>query len=197
MWRKQDEPKATTPSPEAKVPVSNEHTSAPASSPVSASVPAPTQAAPPSNVSPRQATEPAGHLTSSVVIKGEISGREDLFIDGEVQGKIRLEDGRVTIGPNGRVSADVQAREIVVRGNLKGNLNGRDRVQIGPTGKAAGDIVTRLISIEEGAEVHGRVEIVRQDETRGTRAKVAAPASADVEAPVAVGLRAKETSNGL
>jgi cytoskeletal protein CcmA (bactofilin family) len=184
MWRKQDESKPQ--SQEVKTPAQNE--------PIVASPNvAPTPISAPS-FSPRQATVPASHLTSSIVIKGEITGREDLFIDGEVQGKIHLEDGRVTIGPNGRVNADVQAREIVVRGSVRGSLQGSDRVQIGPTGRATGDIVTRLISIEEGAEVHGKVEISRSEELRATRASVVS-ASDEVVVPMAI--HARENSSGL
>jgi len=183
MWRKQDDPK--TPVQEVKTPAQNEQVSTPTPLAV-------TPIAAPSG-SPRQATVPAGHLTSSLVIKGQITGREDLFIDGEVQGSIRLEDGRVTIGPNGRVTADIQAREIVVRGSVKGSLLGSDRVQIGPTGHATGDVVTRLISIEEGAEVHGKVEIIRSEELRATRASVAA-ATDEVVIPMAI--HARETSSG-
>jgi len=183
MWRKQDDPKV--PSQEVKIPAQNEPAVAPPAV-VSAPISAPSG-------SPRQATVPAGHLTSSIIIKGEITGREDLFIDGEVHGSIRLEDGRVTIGQNGRVIADVQAREIVVRGSVKGKLHGSDRVQIGPTGHATGDVVTRLISIEEGAEVHGKVEIIRSEELRATRASVVA-ATDEVVIPMAI--HAREISNG-
>ena len=182
MWRKQDEAKPH--SQEVKTPAQSDTSSAPvAVAPTPISAPSP---------SPRQATAPAGHLTRSIVIKGEITGRDDLFIDGEVQGKIRLEDGRVTIGPNGRVTADVQAREIVVRGSVRGSLQGSDRVQIGPTGHATGDIVTRLISIEEGAEVHGKVEINRSEELRATRASVAA-VSDEIVVPMAI--HARESSS--
>ena len=183
MWKKQDESKA--PSPEVKIPAQSEQIA------TSQSV-APTSISGPSG-SPRQASAPAGHLTSSLVIKGEITGREDLFIDGEVQGKICLEDGRVTIGPNGRVTADVQAREIVVRGKVKGSLHGDDRVQIGTTGHATGDVVTRLISIEEGAEVHGRVEIIRSEELRATRTSIA---SAESEISIPMSIHAREISSG-
>jgi cytoskeletal protein CcmA (bactofilin family) len=98
-----------------------------------------------------------------LVIKGEITGRDDLFIDGEVQGKIRLEQGKVTIGPNGRVTADVEAQEIVIRGRVKGTLTGRDRVEIGKTGHATGDVITQRIFVEDGAEIHGSVEIKRAE----------------------------------
>lgn len=184
MWRKQDEPKPQ--SQDVKTPAQNEQIivpSAPAPAPISAP-----------SLSPRQATAPAGHLTASIVIKGEITGRDDLFIDGEVQGSIRLEDGRVTIGPNGRVTADVQAREIVVRGTVRGSLQGSDRVQIGPTGRATGDVLTRLISIEEGAEVHGKVEINRSEELRATRASVVSEVD-EVAVPMAI--HARESSSRL
>jgi cytoskeletal protein CcmA (bactofilin family) len=97
------------------------------------------------------------------VIKGEITGREDLFIDGEVHGKICLDEGRVTVGPNGRVTADIEAHEIVIRGRVKGNLLGTERVEIRQTGHASGDVITQRILVEDGAELHGHVEITRGD----------------------------------
>ncbi len=184
MWRKQEEsPKAPSPSsPEVK-PTPKVESAQVAAPHVAPSVPA----APP----PMVASAPAGHLTSTLVIKGEITGREDLYIDGEVQGKIRLEEGRLTIGPNGRVSADVDAREIVVRGEVKGNLHARDRVQIGQTGRATGDVVTRRISIDEGAELRGRVEITKAEEPKPVAAKV--NGAAQVAQPAALAVPAKET----
>jgi cytoskeletal protein CcmA (bactofilin family) len=111
-----------------------------------------------------------GVLTSSILIKGEIRGREDLYVDGEVQGSIHLVDGRVTIGPHGKITADVDAREIVIRGTVKGSLRGRDRVEVGRTGDIRGDITTLRIAIEEGAQVHSKVEIARAEDSRSTRA---------------------------
>jgi cytoskeletal protein CcmA (bactofilin family) len=92
-------------------------------------------------------------------VKGEITGKDDVFVDGEVQGKIRLDSGKLTIGPEGRVMADVEAQEVVVRGEVRGKIKGRDRVQIAATGRVSGEIVARLISIEEGAELHARVNL--------------------------------------
>jgi cytoskeletal protein CcmA (bactofilin family) len=111
-----------------------------------------------------------GVVTSTLVIKGEIRGREDLYIDGEVQGTIHLTDGRVTVGPHGRISADVDAREILVRGKVKGSIRGRERVEVGKTGEINGNIVTLRIAIEEGAEIHSNVEISRNEEPRTNRA---------------------------
>lgn len=102
-----------------------------------------------------------GIITSTILIKGEISGSEDLYIDGEVKGTIELSSGRVTIGPHGKISADVDAAEILVRGQVTGSLLGRDRVEIGSTGQVKGDISTPRISIGEGAQLHGKVEIER------------------------------------
>jgi len=107
-----------------------------------------------------------GIITSTILIKGEIYGSEDLYIDGEVQGTIELSNGRVTIGPHGKISADVDAAEIVVRGHVTGALFGRERVEVGSTGEVRGDISTPRISIGEGAQIHGKVEIERADNAR-------------------------------
>jgi len=152
MWRKPEDPKPS--SPAAEVP------------------PAQRSEQPVRSVAGMTAevVQPSGGIvTSSLVIKGEIRGREDLYIDGEVQGTIHLTDGRVTIGPHGRISADVDAREIVVRGKVKGTLRGRDRVEVGPAGEIRGDIATRRIAIEEGAQIHSKVEITRGEEPRSAR----------------------------
>ncbi len=111
-----------------------------------------------------------GTITSTLTIKGEIRGSDDLYIDGEVQGTIHLTNGRVTIGPHGKISADVDAREIVVRGKVTGALRGRDRVEIGSTGEVRGDIATSRIAIGEGAQMHSKVEIIREDSSQNNRA---------------------------
>ena len=110
-----------------------------------------------------------GTITSTLVIKGEIKGNEDLYIDGEVQGTIHLASGRVTIGPHGKISADVDATEIVVRGKVTGALRGRDRVEIGSTGEVKGDIATSRIAIGEGAQIHSKVEITREGSASSSR----------------------------
>jgi cytoskeletal protein CcmA (bactofilin family) len=111
-----------------------------------------------------------GIITSSFVIKGEIRGREDLYIDGEVKGSIHLSEGRVTIGPHGKITADLEAREVIVRGKVNGSVRGRERVEIGHTGEIRGDIVTIRLAVEEGAEIHSKVEITRAADSRNTRA---------------------------
>jgi cytoskeletal protein CcmA (bactofilin family) len=164
MWRKQDEPKAPSPSAQTTPnPVPNAPQSPTTNQTVSA-------AAPPLSA------PPAGHLTRLLVVKGEITGKDDLFVDGEVQGKIRLDSGKLTIGPEGRVMADVEAQEVVVRGEVRGKIKGHDRVQIAATGRVSGEIVARLISIEEGAEVRARVNLeLGKEQPRSEGALSAAP----------------------
>jgi cytoskeletal protein CcmA (bactofilin family) len=122
------------------------------------------EAAPVAPAQPAPSAPPAGHLTISHTIRGEITGREDLYVDGEVEGRVTLEDAKIVIGPNGRVVADVEAREILVLGKVKGNLHGRDSVTIGRTGHVIGDVVTRYISVEDGAQVQGSLDVSRSEE---------------------------------
>jgi cytoskeletal protein CcmA (bactofilin family) len=131
----------------------------------------------------------AGNVSKAISIKGEITGREDLFIDGEVQGSIRITDGNVTVGPNVRVTADIEAREVVVRGKVKVAVHGRERVQIGRTGEVAGDIATRRLSVEEGAILSGQVDVARTEETRSSRS---AGIATGTEAARPVPIRATE-----
>jgi len=186
MWRKPEESKPAAPA--ANVP-----TPAQSSTPAPASTQAPVQASAP-RVEPSvrsvagltaEVVQPSGGIiTSTLLIKGEVRGTDDLYIDGEVRGTIELTNGRVTIGPHGKISADVDAREIVVRGKVSGSLLGRDRVEIGSTGEVNGDISTLRISIGEGAQIHSRVEIDRPDNSKknenrpGTKSSTNMPAMA-------------------
>ena len=95
----------------------------------------------------------------SLVIKGEVSGSEPLYIDGRVEGSINLTGNRVTIGRNGVVSANVTAREIVIIGKVRGNLNASDRVDIRNEGSLTGDVIAQRISIEDGAFFKGGIDI--------------------------------------
>jgi cytoskeletal protein CcmA (bactofilin family) len=95
----------------------------------------------------------------SLVIKGEISGTEALYIDGRVEGKITLADNRVTIGRNGTVQADISARDVVVMGKVTGNIECTDRVDIRNEGVVNGNITTVRISVEDGAVLKGGIEV--------------------------------------
>jgi cytoskeletal protein CcmA (bactofilin family) len=102
-------------------------------------------------------------LGKSVIVKGQILGREDLTIDGEVEGTVELQEHRLTVGPNGKVMATVKAREVVVLGTLHGNVETRDKIQIRKDAKLVGDIRTARIEIEDGAYFKGNIDIVRTE----------------------------------
>jgi cytoskeletal protein CcmA (bactofilin family) len=108
-------------------------------------------------------TSRAAHATSwlgpTVRVKGEISGNEDLQVDGKVEGPISLGDHRLTVGLNGQVTAGLAAREIVIYGKVEGNLTAGERIDIKKEGSVTGDITTTRISIEDGACFKGSIEI--------------------------------------
>ena len=98
-------------------------------------------------------------LGASLHVKGEITGNEDLAIDGSVEGLVHLEDRKLTVGASAKLTADVIAREVVVYGNVKGNLRARDRIEIKKDGSVVGDLTTARIMIEDGAYFKGSIEI--------------------------------------
>jgi cytoskeletal protein CcmA (bactofilin family) len=103
----------------------------------------------------------AACISQGIRIKGEITGSEDLFVDGPIEGKVQLTNGSLTVGPNGTVKADVNAREVVVRGRLEGKVAGHERVQIWNTGHVIGEVQTQRLAIEDGAVLRGKVETGR------------------------------------
>jgi cytoskeletal protein CcmA (bactofilin family) len=98
-------------------------------------------------------------ISQGIRIKGEVTGSEDLFVDGHVEGKVNLSNGSLTVGPNGDVKADIIAREVIVRGRVDGKIVGREKIQLWSTGNVAGDLQTERLMIEDGAVLRGRVEI--------------------------------------
>lgn len=95
----------------------------------------------------------------TLVIKGEVSGAEALFIDGRVEGTLSFPENRVTIGRNGNVAANVNAKELVIMGKVQGNVECSDRLDIRSEGSLTGDVITHRISVEEGAILKGGVEV--------------------------------------
>jgi cytoskeletal protein CcmA (bactofilin family) len=98
-------------------------------------------------------------ISRTLVIKGEISGSEALYIDGRIEGKITMPESRVTIGRNGKVDASIQAREVVIMGKVNGNIECSDRVDIRSEGSVTGDISTVRISVEDGAALKGGIQV--------------------------------------
>lgn len=124
----------------------------------------------------------------TLVIKGEISGAEALYIDGRIEGKISLPDNRVTIGRNGSVQANITAREVVVMGKVNGNIECGDRVDIRSEGSVTGDVSTVRISVEDGAVLKGGIQVRSGDHKQQNQAhsKAEAAKAATVEAPKAL-----------
>lgn len=107
---------------------------------------------------PPVSSRAAACISQGIRIKGEITGSEDLFVDGPIEGKINLANGSLTVGPNGTVKADVVAREVIVRGRVEGKILGRERVQLWSTGQVIGEVQTQRLAIEDGAVLRGKVE---------------------------------------
>jgi cytoskeletal protein CcmA (bactofilin family) len=105
-------------------------------------------------------------ISAGLRIRGEFTGHSDLLIDGEVQGSIRLPKSKVTVGPHGSVQADIEAREIVIEGKIRGNLNASENVRLGPKSDVQGSMLTPRVAIEDGARLRGKVEMVRPGEAK-------------------------------
>jgi cytoskeletal protein CcmA (bactofilin family) len=150
MW-KPNQPGNSSPTP------SNEpvRPAAPATTPnYEAARPAASTSTPGAPATGEQAT-----IGKSLVIKGEVTGSESLYIDGKVEGSINLAGNRVTVGRNGQVAANISAREIVVLGKVRGNVSASDRVDIRSEGSLTGDVTAQRISIEDGAFFKGGIDI--------------------------------------
>jgi cytoskeletal protein CcmA (bactofilin family) len=161
MWKPTNQP--TTPGRPAEP---ERPTMSTPSSPVAMSEPA---------VAPRPAastttTADQATIGKSLVIKGEVTGSESLYIDGRVEGSISLAGNRVTVGRNGVVAANINAREIVVLGKVRGNLTASDRVDIRSDGSLTGDVVASRISIEDGAYFKGGIDIRKGGQPVQTKA---------------------------
>jgi cytoskeletal protein CcmA (bactofilin family) len=104
-------------------------------------------------------TEGATAIGKSVTIRGELTGKEDLYMDGDIEGTITLSESRLTIGPNAHILADISARDIVILGKVNGNVHATGRVELRQTAAVVGDIFAGRLSIEESATVKGQVEL--------------------------------------
>lgn len=102
-----------------------------------------------------------GWLGSGLHVKGDITGTEDLLIDGSVEGQVELDERKLTVGPTARVTADINARHVVVYGFVKGNIHAKGRIEIKKDGSVIGNLTTAQIMIEDGADFKGSIEIDR------------------------------------
>jgi cytoskeletal protein CcmA (bactofilin family) len=149
MWNKKaDEetaPKATAPRP---------NLATPPQSPAAAPAPEP----------PKPANRAGGTIGASMTVKGEVYSREELHVDGEIQGSIEMHH-RLTVGPNGKIRANVKAKEVIVQGSIQGDVQSADKIIIRDKGSLVGDIKTAGIVIEDGAYFKGSIDITKIDVT--------------------------------
>src|SRR4051812_42245892 len=165
-----------------------------------APAPAPQPAPPVQAGAPSPRSEMAHHMEKdivnigkSVVIKGELNGSEDLTIEGHVEGTIQLKDHVLTIGPNGRIKAQVFAKSVIVLGEVTGNVTASDKVDIRDNGSVDGDIVSPRAAIAGGAHFRGSVDMQRKagpaapQEKAKPAAATSAPQGQTAAAPQRVG----------
>jgi len=105
-------------------------------------------------------------IGKSVVVKGELSGSEDLFVDGQVEGSIALRGQSLTVGPNGRVRANIEARNVILHGQVDGNVTASERVELRKSASLTGDIATARIAIDDGAYFKGTIDIQKPEPAR-------------------------------
>jgi cytoskeletal protein CcmA (bactofilin family) len=181
MWKPTNQPQSPARPGEPERPT----TSTPSAPAMSASEPA-SAPRPVTTTTADQAT-----IGKSLVIKGEVTGSESLYIDGRVEGSINLSGNRVTVGRNGVVSANINAREIVVLGKVRGNLTASDRVDIRSDGSLTGDVIAARISIEDGAFFKGGIDIRKGGQPQQQQPKANGEEKAVAsESTAAVGARA-------
>jgi len=171
MWRKDEVKPQETPQPAAAGNLSFPQAST-ASAPAPTSSPAPNAPVSALPVSPRA----AACISQGIRIKGEITGKEDLFVDGTVEGKLDFGNASVTVGPNGKVKADISAREVIVRGQVDGKIEGTEKVQLWNSGRMTGEVRTERLAIEDGALLRGKVEAGKA-QSRSAENRTKTPAS--------------------
>src|SRR5258708_30465778 len=180
MWksRPEEKPLSTTPVQPAFTPPSATHSAVPIKE------------------SPRSSDAfrvDVAHSGKSVLIKGELSGSEDLYLDGEVEGTIDLREHSLVIGPNGRIRASISARELVLHGTVEGNVQATERVELKKSSTLMGDVSTQRIVIEDEAFFKGAIDIPKEERLDARKA-VAAHAGSSATAPSLVSIRSSSSS---
>ncbi len=170
MWKRDESAKPTPPPPPAPA--------------------APAASAPPSAATSKPGTDTRGQIErdkvnigKSVVIKGELSGSEDLTIEGHAEGRIELRENVLTIGPNGKIRAEVFAKAVVVLGEVVGNVTASEKVDIRDNGSVDGDIISPRVAIAEGAHFRGSVDMQRAGVKPAASAGASTPATAPAAKP--------------
>jgi len=171
MWKRDEAVKAPQPSTPVPTPVTHHESAAPRHEPTRL-----------------QEKEQTVNIGKSVIIKGDLSGSEDLTIEGQVEGKIELRQNILTIGPNGKIKAQVFAKAVIVQGEVQGNITATERVDIRDAGSVDGDLSAPRIAIADGAHFRGSIDMQRAGE-RTDRADIKPveikPAAVPAAVPVA------------
>jgi len=131
-------------------------------------------------------------IGKAVKIVGQIFSKEDLFIDGEVEGTVEAMENKLTIGPHGAAKATIKAREVVVQGSIQGNVEAAEKMEIKKDAKLVGDVRTARIMIEDGAYFKGSIDIVKPEPKPAPKPMVASPAPPAPAAPVPAGATAEK-----
>ena len=183
MWNKKrdEEPQRPSYNPPTPPPASP----APVNNPIDVrKETAPMSSMPPARFEP-ETRGSAATIGKAVKVVGQIFSREDLYVDGDVEGTIEALEHKLTVGPNGTVQATVKAREVVALGSIKGNVEATDKIEIRKDAKLTGDIRTARIIIEDGAYFKGSIDIVKPEPAKGAPKAQPAQAATPVPAPVA------------
>lgn len=138
--------------------------------PVTTKVESPKTEATPKVSNPMPSSQSTTVLGRSVISRGEVSASEDLLIEGQFDGTISMKDHCLTVGSNGQVKAEIQARQVVIHGTVNGNITAREKVEIRRTGRVQGDLTAAGVAIEDGAYFKGSIEIQREDTPEIARA---------------------------
>jgi cytoskeletal protein CcmA (bactofilin family) len=108
-------------------------------------------------------------LGRSLVLKGDLSGSEDLLIEGQIEGQVNLKDDCLTVGQDGRVTAEIHARQVVILGTVQGNVTATEKIEIRKSGHVVGDLIAAGIVLEEGAYFKGSIDILREEAPKESR----------------------------
>jgi cytoskeletal protein CcmA (bactofilin family) len=182
MWNKREEPAPPAPRP-ANVP--------PTPSPLEVKKEPTPMSSTPFKSPESESSRNAATIGKAVKIIGQIFSKEDLYVDGDVEGTIECQDNKLTVGPNGKLQAAVRAREVIVLGQIKGNVESTDRIDIRKDARLVGDIKTARIVIEDGAYFKGSIDIVKPEAKAAVQAGAAAKPATPTPAPAGTPVAAK------
>ena len=184
LFNKRSQEEVPPPAPRPAAPPPNRPASPP-SNPIETKKEAPPLSSMPFKTPEPDSSRGQASIGKAVKINGQIYSKEDLYVDGDVEGTIELQEHRLTIGPNGKVHSSVKAREVVVLGNIQGNVDASDKLEIRKDARLVGDIKTARIIIEDGAYFKGSIDIVKPEPAKSGGSASSQPRPPQQATPVA------------